>query len=108
MDSPVYYSRRGGAKVGSLSATWPFGRIEISQGSVTVRVMGAAKALSVAEVLRVQPLGFFATDGDAGVRIFFRGKHWEEYVDFYSMSARREVLAELRQAGFNVEEPPGS
>ena len=107
MDAPFTWSRRGGAKVGSLEATWPFGRIEIANGSVTVRVMGRRKTLSVAEVLRVEPLGFFSTSGDGpGVRIFFRAQHWEEYVDFYSIGGWREALDALKFAGFNVVEPP--
>jgi hypothetical protein len=107
VEEPHSYSRRGGARVGSLEASWPFGRIEIARGRVTVAVMGRRRTLSVAEVLRVEPVGWFTRQGGGpGVRIFFRGAHWEEYVDFYSMSAWREVLAELKQAGFNVPEPP--
>lgn len=108
MDSPVYYARRGGALVAGRFASWPFGKIEISGEAVTVRVMGKAKTLRVAEVLRVEPLGLFSSEGGAGLRIFYRGQHWEEYVDFYSRPGRDEILAELRRAGFNVVEPPSS
>ncbi len=95
--------------MGSVDGTWPLGKIEITMGRVTVGVAGKARTLGVAEVLRVEPLGFFSTSADGpGVRIFFRGQHWEEYVDFYSLSAWREVLAELRYAGFNIVEKSGS
>ena len=40
-----------------------------------------------------------------GVRVYFRGKHWEEHVDFYSTTARQEILTELMLAGFKVVEP---
>ena len=106
--SSIRYSQRGGAAVGSRCATWPFGRIEISADSVTVRVMGKAKTLRVAEVLRVEPLGWLATEEGLGVRIFFRGQHWEELVDFYSLTGQGEVLDELRNAGFKVVEKGGS
>ena len=106
--SSIRYSQRGGAAVGSRCATWPFGRIEISADSVTVRVMGKAKTLRVAEVLRVEPLGWLATEEGPGVRIFFRGQHWEEFVDFYSLTGQGEVLDELRNAGFKVVEKGGS
>ena len=96
MNSPIAYSRRGGAVVGSRFASWPFGKIEISGESVT---------LGVAEVLRIQPLGFIASEQGPGVRIFFRGEYCEEFVDFYSISGWREAFAELRYAGFNVVEP---
>jgi hypothetical protein len=102
--SSVYYSRRGGASVGARYGTWPFGKIEISDGSVTVRVWpGSSRTLGVADVLRVESVSAFSTSSDgAGVRIYFRGKHWEEYVDFYSVFAQREVLVALVNAGFNV------
>jgi hypothetical protein len=102
--SSIYYSRRGGAFVGAAYGTWPFGKIEIADGSVTVRVWPwTRRTLGVAEVLRVESVGHFSTGSNgAGVRIYFRGKHWEEYVDFYSGSAQREVLVALVNAGFNV------
>jgi hypothetical protein len=100
------YSRRGGAAIGGLQGSWPFGKIEIADGAVTVSVMGRRRTLTVAEVLRVEPLGFFSPGGSTGVRIFFRGQHWDDYVDFYSLSAWREVLAELKHHGFTVQEPP--
>ena len=106
--SSIRYSRRGGAAVGILSASWPFGKIEISADSVTVRVMGKARTLRVAEVLRVEPLGWLATEEGPGVRIFFRGQHWEEFVDFYSTTGQGDVLDELRNAGFKVVEKPAS
>ena len=109
MEEPYSYSRRGGARVGSIDGTWPLGRIDIAKGTVTVGVMGSTRTLSVAEVLRVEPLGFFSDSAEGpGVRIFFKGAHWEEHVDFYSTSAWREVLAELRYAGFNIVEKSGS
>lgn len=98
-------SWRGGAAIGALHATWPFGKIEIVDGSVTVRVLCRSRTLSVAEVLRVESLGFFGGGEDGpGVRVFFRGKHWEEHVDFYSSTAPQAILADLKQAGFNVVE----
>ena len=107
METPYRYSRRGGASVGSTYASWPFGKIEITPGAVTVSVMGKSRTLRVAEVLRVEPLGHFSSmGGGPGVRLFFRGQHWEEHVDFNSMGAWREVLAELQYAGFNVVETP--
>jgi hypothetical protein len=108
VDTPISYSRRGGAQVGGLRGSWPFGKIDIANGAVTVSVMGRSRTLTVAEVLRAEPLGFFKSGGGAGVRIFFRGQHWEEYVDFHSMSAWREVLAELKYHGFTVREPPAT
>jgi len=106
--SPIHYSRRGGAAVENRYATWPFGKIEISADSVTVSVLGKAKTLRVAEVLRVEPLGWLAAAEGRGVRIFFRGQHWEEFVDFYSLTGQGEVLVELRSAGFNVVEKSAS
>jgi len=106
--SSIHYSRRGGAAVGSRSATWPFGKIDVSADSVTVSVIGKAKRLSVAEVLRVEPLGWLPTEVGPGVRIFFRGQHWEEYVDFYTTIGQGDVLDALRNAGFNVVEKRGS
>ncbi|HTU65866.1 MAG TPA: hypothetical protein VMF52_07950 [Steroidobacteraceae bacterium] len=108
MDPPIRYSRRGGACIGGFNGTWPFGKIEIREGAVTVRLLGARRTLTVAEVLRVEPLGFLAGDDGPGVRIFCRGKFWDESVDFYSLSARDEVLAELKIAGFNVVDVPRS
>ena len=106
--SSIHYFRRGGAAVGSRSATWPFGKIEISADSVTVSVIGKARTLRVAEVLRVEPLGWLGTEEGPGVRIFFRGQHWEEYVDFYTTIGQGDVLDALRNAGFNVVEKRGS
>jgi hypothetical protein len=106
VDSLNSRSWRGGAAIGALHATWPFGKIGIVDGSVTVRVLRRSRTLSVAEVLRVESLGLFS-EGEygPGVRVFFRGKHWEEHVDFYSTTARQEILAELKLAGFKVVEP---
>lgn len=106
MDELESYSRWGGARVGAVNASWPLGKIEIAKGAATVSVMGRRRTLNVAEVLRVEPLGFFQAGEGPGVRIFFRGQHWEEHVDFYSMSAWREVLAELKYHGFTVPELP--
>jgi hypothetical protein len=106
VDTPVSYSRRGGAAIGFLHGSWPLGKIVIENGAVTVSVMGRSRTLSVAEVLRVEPLGL--RGGGPGVRIVFRGKHWDEHVDFYSISAWREVLAELKNHGFTVVDPQAS
>jgi len=106
--SSIRYSRRGGAAVGNRSATWPFGKIEISADSVTVSVLGKARTLSVAEVLRVEPLGWLAAEEGPGIRIFFQGQHWEEFVDFYTMTGARNLLVELRNAGFKITEKRGS
>jgi hypothetical protein len=59
-------------------------------------------------VLRVEPLGWLATEEGPGVRIFFQGQHWEEYVDFYTTIGQGDVLDALRNAGFNVVEKRGS
>jgi hypothetical protein len=65
--------------------------------------MGKSRTLGVAEVLRIEPLGLLSSgEGSPGVRIFFRGPHWEEFVDFYSLSGRGEVLGALAHAGFTV------
>jgi hypothetical protein len=106
--SPILYSRRGGAAVGFTSGSWPFGKIEISADSVTVRVFGKAKTLRVAEVLRVESLGWMSTEDGPGVRIFFRGQHWEEFVDFYTIMGEGDVLHVLRNAGFKVVEKSAS
>jgi len=106
--SSIRYSRRGGAQIGVMNATWPFGKIEISEGSVTVRLLGKARTLSVAEVLRVEPIGVLVAEDGPGVRIFFRGQHWEEFVDFYTMIGQGDVLDELKSAGFNVVEGTSS
>jgi len=71
--------------------------------------MGNTQALQVADVLRVEPLGFFsAAERGPGVRIFFRGQHWEDHVDFYSVSGQDEILSVLKHVGFNVVEKTGS
>jgi len=106
--SSIHYSRRGGAAVGSRSATWPFGKIEVSADSVTVSVIGKAKTLRVAEVLRVEPLGWLPTEVGPGVRIFFRGQHWEEFIDFYTTIGQGDVLDAIRHAGITVVDMHGS
>jgi hypothetical protein len=104
MTTPIRFSKRGGAQVGSVLASWPFGKIEISNSSVTVRVLGKRLTLSIAEVLRVESLGHFTTNmaRGAGVRIFFRGEPGEDFVEFYSTFGHGEVLNALKQAGCNV------
>jgi hypothetical protein len=108
VNAPIGYSRRGGASIGWRTGSWPFGKIEISPGSVTISVLGKSRTLRVAEVLRVESFGFLTAEEGPGVRIFFRGQHWEEFVDFYSFFGRDDVLDELKKAGFNVVEKSGS
>jgi hypothetical protein len=56
--------------------------------------------------VHVEPMSVFVNDWNCGVRLFYRGEHWEESLDFRcSKSTSGEVLDLLRRAGFKIAKP---
>jgi hypothetical protein len=102
MIAPIAYSRRGSASVGYIGAGWPFGKIEVSSGCVTVRALWKSRTLTLDQVKRVETLGLL--DNGPGVRLWFRDPdaREDEFVDFVPWSDNDGILAALSDAGFRI------
>ncbi len=92
----VLYKQRGGAHVGAAFGTWPLGRLLVEPGKITVSVLFGRKSFSPAQIDRIELLA----GGAAGLRIFYRGPHWEEFVDFSANLFLKKLLPALAAAGF--------
>lgn len=63
-------ARRGGADIGGLYGTWPFGRITIDPGIVTVKLFARERSFTPDQVTKIAPC---YAESPGGICILYRG-----------------------------------
>jgi hypothetical protein len=92
--------RRGGARIGWVSASWPLAGIEVDHGKVQVNSLGTY-VFAPNEVTAVEPVGAIPFLSQ-GIRIHHTKKNYPERVVFYTLSSRHSLLEAIETAGFRV------
>ena len=101
MNEPVTFT--GGARLGWVQATWPFGRLSISSGQLTIALAFAGPyTFAPSEVSSLERCGIASN----GLRIVHTRTDYPETIIFWCGGARvPRVLDAAARAGFDVRIP---
>ncbi|WP_457332299.1 hypothetical protein [Rhizobacter sp. P5_C2] len=100
--SAIQVSRRGGAQVGWLNASWPLASIQITPDALTVSVLEKYTFVP-AQVHAIEAIGSIPVL-NTGIRIHHTRADYPEKVIFYSVGGRDSLLQAAGAAGFPVGE----
>ena len=92
----------GGARIGPFQATWPFGRLSISTGQLTISLAFAGRCtFAPAEVARLERCGIASN----GIRIVHTRSDCPETAIFWCGARVERVLDAATRAGFHARLP---
>jgi hypothetical protein len=92
----------GGARLGWVQATWPFGRLSISPGQLTISLAFVGRyTFSPSDVSRLERCGIASN----GVRIVHPRSDYPETVIFWCGGRAARVLDAATRAGFHAQVP---
>lgn len=101
MDERVAFT--GGARLGWVHATWPFGRLSISPGQLTISLAFAGQyTFAPSEVSELQRCGIASN----GIRVVHTRPDCPETIIFWCGGRAQQVLDALARAGFGAGVPP--
>jgi len=96
---------RGGARVGWVQATWPFGRLSISSGRFTISLAFVGQyTFAPPEVSRLERCGVASN----GVRIVHTRSDYPDTIIFWCGARAQRVLDAATRAGFRQDVPSAS
>lgn len=95
--------KSGGARIGWLNVSWPFGGIEVAPGRITVRGFGRYD-FTPGDVTSVEEVGLLPLITRSH-QIHHTNPDYPETIRFISLGGYRELTAAIRQAGFRVGKP---
>jgi hypothetical protein len=95
----------GGARLGWVQATWPFGRLSISPGQLTISLAFVGRyTFAPSDVSRLERCGIASND----VRIVHTRSDYPETVIFRCGGRVQRVLDAATRAGFHARVPSSS
>ena len=98
MDDRVTF--RGGARVGPVQATWPFGRLSISSGQLIISLAFAGRyTFAPSEVSGLEVCGIASN----GIRIVHTRSDYPETIIFRCGGRVQQVLDAAARAGFTSQ-----
>src|SRR4030095_3055997 len=95
----------GGARLGWVQATWPFGRLSISPGQLTISLAFVGRyTFAPSDVSALERCGIAAN----GVRIVHTRSDYPQTVIFWCGGRVERVLDAATRAGFHERVPPSA
>jgi hypothetical protein len=95
----------GGARLGWVQATWPFARLSISSGRLTISLAFAGQySFSPSEVAGLERCGIASN----GVRVVHKRSDYPKPVIFWCGGRVPRVLEAASRAGFHAPVPPSA
>lgn len=93
----------GGARIGWVSAIYPFARLTISEEKLSLKSLLGSYSFSPEQVASLEPYGWLLS---SGTRIVHTNANYPETIVFLSLRNPRSVIEEIRNLGFNPSAPP--
>jgi hypothetical protein len=92
---------RGGARIDSANATWPFAKLSVSREQLVLQVfILGTYVFKQDDVLRIEPYGIIPIAGK-GVRIHHRVAHYPKKIVFWYLCVNPQPIVDsLRAFGF--------
>lgn len=91
---------RGGARVGSFNATWPFATLRITADALVLKVLFSEYSLQKVQIVRLE---YFNTFLAVGVKIVHTTTKLDEHAIFWS-SEPAQILAAAEKLGFPTKQ----
>ncbi|GAA0769374.1 hypothetical protein LRH25_02790 [Ideonella azotifigens] len=103
-------SFRGGAKIGWVNASWPFGKLSVEARQLTLTCLGSY-TFKPEDVVTIEPHGSIPVLA-RGIRIGHNRMDYPETMIFWCLGSREKVLDGIRRNGFEpqgetAKRPPG-
>jgi hypothetical protein len=92
------YSRTGGARIGSLNATWPFASLSATAETLRLSVMGRAYSFSREGIRLSRWRGMLST----GLRIEHGEAAYPDYIVFWTFGFQN-LKTQLEGLGYEVQ-----
>ena len=92
------YVQTGGTRIGVLNVSWPFSKLEVSDGGIIVSVFSKKYNFDKREIKRLSDYrGFFSK----GVQIEHTKTNYDKVFIFWSFN-QKEVNKNLERLGYNI------
>ena len=94
------FTARGGAQLGWINASWPFGRLSVSRGSLTISSpLSRSYVFDPEQVVALEPCGWIPIL-QRGVRIVHANPRYPSRIVFVGFQSPERLIQGVRQAGF--------
>ena len=99
------FTVRGGAQLGWINASWPFGTLSVSPRSLTISSpFSRSYVFEPEQVVALQPCGWIPIL-QRGVRIVHSNPRYPSRIVFVGFQSPERLIERMRQAGFNPAVP---
>jgi hypothetical protein len=97
---PSRFTVRGGARIGWINASWPFGLLSVEPGALTISSpLGRSYVFEPGQVVALEPAGWIPVL-QAGVRIVHTNPRYPSRIVFVAFQSPERVIERIRRAGF--------
>jgi hypothetical protein len=99
------FTVRGGAQLGWINASWPFGRLSVSPRSLTISTpLSRSYVFEPERVVALEPWGWIPIL-QRGVRIVHSNPRYPSRIVFVGFQDPERLIERIRQAGFSPAAP---
>jgi hypothetical protein len=99
------FTVRGGAQLGWVNASWPFGRLSVSPRSLTISSpFSRSYVFEPEQVVALEPCGWIPIL-QRGVRIVHANPRYPSRIVFVGFQSPERLIDRMRQAGFVPAQP---
>jgi len=99
------FTVRGGAQIGWINASWPFGMLSVSPRSLTISSpFSRAYVFEPEQVVALEPCGWIPIL-QRGVRIVHANPRYPSRIVFVGFQSPERLIDRMRQAGFVPAQP---
>jgi hypothetical protein len=102
--NPVSFT--GGSRIGWINASWPFARLSVTAGRLTLKTLGSYE-FSPKQVIALEKEGSIPLLS-SGIRIVHNRSDYPEKVIFWCVGGRDRVLRKIAESGFVAHGTPAS
>ena len=100
------FTVRGGAQIGRVNATWPFGTLRVSTRSLTISgPLSRSYTFAPEQVVALEPCGWIPIL-QRGVRIVHSNPRYPSRIVFIGFQSPERLIERIRQAQF-IPAAPG-
>ena len=99
------FTVRGGAQLGWINATWPFGQLAVSPRSLTISSpLSRSYVFEPEQVVALEPSGWIPIL-QRGVRIVHSNPRYPSRIIFVGFQSPERLIEQIRRAGFIPDAP---
>jgi len=96
-EANIEFSKRGGAKIGNLNATWPLAKLTVNKYKLELNASLVSVVFKPGDITSIEPYGFGLI---SGIRINHKVEKYKSLVVFRTSDNATQLISDIRKTGF--------